>query len=122
MSVGKDKSSLSVVEKELNNVDVCAAFGLFVKFTVSLDEPGVSSILDVSKNASEVMMQAFFDHCCQICHYSFCLKKCGYSECEICKPVRMDNERFKGINVLIIITFHSLMCTVLTPVITSVHL
>ena len=49
MSVGKDKSSLSVVEKELNNVDVCAAFGLFVKFTVSLDELGVSSILDVSK-------------------------------------------------------------------------
>ena len=45
MSVG----SLSVVEKGLNNVDVCAAFGLFVKFTVSLGEPGVSSILDVSK-------------------------------------------------------------------------
>ena len=94
VSVGKDKSSLSVVEKELNNVDVCAAFGLFVKFSASLDEPGGSSILDVSKNASEVMMQAFFDHCCQIRHYSFYLKKCGYSECEICKPVRMDNERF----------------------------
>ena len=51
MSVGKDKSSLSVVAKELNTVDVCAAFGLFVKITVSLDEPGVSSTLDVSKNA-----------------------------------------------------------------------
>ena len=51
MSVGKDKSSLSVVEKELNNVDVRAAFGLFVKFTVSLDEPGVRSVLDVSKIA-----------------------------------------------------------------------
>ena len=93
MSVGKDKSSLSVVEKELNTVDVCAAFGLLVKFTVSLDEPGVSSILDVSKNTFEVMIQ-----CCQTCHY--CIKKCGYSECEICKPVRMDNERFKGINFL----------------------
>ena len=65
VSVGKDKSSLSVVEKELNTVDVCAAFGLLVKFTVSLDEPGVScSLLDVSKNTFEVMMQ-----CCQICHF-----------------------------------------------------
>ena len=51
VSVGKDKSSLSVVAKELNTVDVCSAFGLFVKFTVSLDEPGVSSTLDVSKDA-----------------------------------------------------------------------
>ena len=69
-----NKSSLSVVAKELNTVDVCAAFGLFIKFTVSLDEPGVSSTLDVSKNAFEVMMQAFFDHCCPIRHYSFCMK------------------------------------------------
>ena len=59
MSVGNDKSSLSVVAKELNTVDVCAAFGLFVKFTISLADPGVSSTLDVSKNAFDVMMQAF---------------------------------------------------------------
>ena len=40
-------------------------------------------------------LQAFFDHCCQICHYSFCVKKCGSREYDICKPVRMDSERHK---------------------------
>ena len=45
-------------------------------------------------------LQAFFDHCCQMRHYSFCIKKCGSSECEICKPVRMDSERFKSIHFL----------------------
>ena len=40
VSVGKDKASLSLVEKD---VEVCTTFGQFVKFTVSLDEPGVSS-------------------------------------------------------------------------------
>ena len=56
--VGKEKSSLSLVQKELNAVDVCTAFGKFVKFIVSLDEPIVSCSLDVSKNAFEVMMQS----------------------------------------------------------------
>ena len=51
--------SLSLVEKELNTVDVCSTFGHIVKFTVSLDErPGLSSTLDVSKNAFEIMMQS----------------------------------------------------------------
>ena len=90
VSVGKDKSSLSLIDKHLNTVDVCTAFGHFVKFTVILNKPGISSSLDVSKNAFEIMkpkLQAFFDHCCQVRHYSFCIKKCGSSECEICKPV-----------------------------------
>ena len=53
------ESSLSLVEKELNTVDVCSTFGHIVKFTVSLDErPGLSSTLDVSKNAFEIMMQS----------------------------------------------------------------
>ena len=57
VSVGKDRSSLSLVDKHLNTVDVCIAFGHFVKFTVIVNEPGVSSSLDVSKNAFEIMMQ-----------------------------------------------------------------
>ena len=56
VSVGKDKSSLPLVNKELNTVDVCTAFGHFVKFPVTLSQPGVSSSLDVSKNAFEIMM------------------------------------------------------------------
>ena len=57
VSVGKDKSSLSLVDKDLNTVDVCTVFGHYVRFTVTLNEPGVSSSLDVSKNAFEIMMR-----------------------------------------------------------------
>ena len=52
VSVGKDKSSLSLVAKNLNTVAVCTAFGHYVKFTVTLKEPGVSSIMELTKNAS----------------------------------------------------------------------
>ena len=45
-------------------------------------------------------MQAFFDDYSQIHHYCFCIEKCGSSECEICKPVQMDSEHFKGIHCL----------------------
>ena len=57
VSVGKDKSSLSLVAKDLNTVAVCTAFGHYVKFTVTLNEPGVSSIMELMKNALEIMMQ-----------------------------------------------------------------
>ena len=53
VSVGKDKSSLSLVDKDLNTVDVCTAFGHFVKFAVTLNEPCVSSSLDVSTGQLE---------------------------------------------------------------------
>ena len=57
---------------------------------------------DTSKSALEgkPKLQAFFDHCCQIRHYSFCMKKCGSSECEVCKPVWMDSEHFKELHFL----------------------
>jgi len=61
VSVGKDKSSLSLVDKDLNTVYVCTTFGHYVKFTVTLNDPGVSSSLDVSRNAFEIMMQN--QHC-----------------------------------------------------------
>ena len=57
VGVGRDKFSLSLVQKELSAADVCTAFRHFIRFTVSLDEPGVSFSLDVSKNAFEIMMQ-----------------------------------------------------------------
>ena len=41
------------------------------------------------------------NHCCQIRHYSFCVKKCGCTQCEICKPVRMDSEHFKELHFLL---------------------
>ena len=59
-------------------------------------------ISDTSKSALQRMpkMQAFFDHCCQLCHYSFCVKKCGSSDCNICKPLQMDSELYKKVHFL----------------------
>ena len=35
----------------------------------------------------------FISHCCQVRHYTFTIKKCGLSSCNICKPVRMARDR-----------------------------
>ena len=35
VSAGQDKSSLSLVDKDLNTVDACAVFSHYVKFTVT---------------------------------------------------------------------------------------
>lgn len=58
---------------------------------------------DTNKSALEgkPKLQAFIDHCCQIRHYSFCIKKYGSSECEICKDlIWMDSEHFTEIHFL----------------------
>ena len=39
-------------------------------------------------------LQVFFNHCCQVRHYSFSIKKCGEDDCSICKPLRMRKEEF----------------------------
>ena len=57
MSVGKDKSSLSLIDNDLNTVDVCTVFSHYVKFTMTLNEPGVRSSLDESKKVLEIIMQ-----------------------------------------------------------------
>ena len=54
--VGKDRSSQSLVQRELNVVDICTAFGLYIRFIVSLDEPKMSAE-DISRNAFAIMMQ-----------------------------------------------------------------
>lgn len=54
--VGKDRSSQFLVQKELNAVAICTAFGLYIRFIVSLDEP-VTSAEDISRNAFAIMMQ-----------------------------------------------------------------
>ena len=37
---------------------------------------------DTSKSVlcSKPKLKEFFEHCCQTCHYSFCVKKCGSSD------------------------------------------
>ena len=44
------------MQKELNVVDICTAFGLYIRFIVSLDEPKTSAE-DISRNAFAIMMQ-----------------------------------------------------------------
>ena len=53
--IGRQKSSLSRVDKTLNVSEVCISFGQFVKFVVSVGSSGGSS-LTVTKNAFTIMM------------------------------------------------------------------
>lgn len=50
--------------------------------------------------SSRPQLQAFMDHCCQLRHYTFCIKKCGSEECSICLPLNMDREVFKTLKYL----------------------
>ena len=44
------------MEKDLNVAEVCASFGHFVKFIVSVEKPGENSGVTVSRNAIAIMM------------------------------------------------------------------
>jgi len=39
----------------------------------------------------------FFNHCCQVRHYSFSIKTCGEDDWSICKPLRMPKEEFQSL-------------------------
>jgi len=45
-------------------------------------------------------LKRFYDHCCQQRHYSFCIKKCGKLDCDICKPPRLPPEIFETLAFL----------------------
>ena len=45
-------------------------------------------------------VKEFIDHCCQVRHYSFCIKKCGAVDCSICKPPRMPSKEFKKVHFI----------------------
>lgn len=40
----------------------------------------------------------FYNHCCRSRHYFFEIKKCGLSDCHICKPIRCDSETWLEIH------------------------
>ena len=50
--------------------------------------------------SSHPSLKAFLSHCCQERHYSFCIKKCGESTCDICKTTRLPPEIFSQIHHL----------------------
>ena len=45
-------------------------------------------------------LQAFLNYCCQMRHYTFCIKQCGQEDCTIYKPVWMDKDTFKKLRLL----------------------
>ena len=45
-------------------------------------------------------LKLFMEHCCVVRHYHFSIKKCGLSECSICKPPRLPDEIFKSLHCL----------------------
>ena len=62
----------------------------------------ILSMQDTSKSILDrkERLKSFFDHCCQVRRYSFCVKKCGAPSCTICKPVQMEAEIFKQLHFL----------------------
>ena len=45
-------------------------------------------------------LREFIDHCCKKKHYSFEIRKCGGSDCNICKPLRLPKEVFQKLHPL----------------------
>ena len=67
----------------------------------SLDESITSDVKWVKAILSDYLkVQAFIEHCCQLRHYSFCVKKCGKTDCKICKKPRLPATVFQEIKVL----------------------
>ena len=52
------------------------------------------------KVRDKTSLQEFISHCCQLRHYTFCIKKCGKEGCKVCKPVRMEKESFEKLRFL----------------------
>ena len=52
---------------------------------------------DISKCKA---LKAFMEHCCQIRHYSFSIKKCGKDNCTLCLPPVLPLDVFNTLNFL----------------------
>lgn len=47
-----------------------------------------------------LILKAFLEHCCQIRHYSFSIKKCGKQDCNICCTPRLPLDTFSTLAFL----------------------
>lgn len=45
-------------------------------------------------------IEKFISHCCQLRHYSFCVKKCGRPDCDMCQPPRLPSHLFSRLHFL----------------------
>ena len=66
-----------------------------VDASVTPEEKWVKALLPQHPKIKE-----FIEHCCQLRHYSFCIKKCGKIDCAICKPLRLPSNVFQQVNFL----------------------
>ena len=58
-----------------------------VDASVTPEEKWVKALLPQHPKIKE-----FSERCCQLRHYSFCIKKCGKIDCAICKPPRLPSD------------------------------
>ena len=87
----KDKNFLAVESADDMEIDDFWSVLLFIDSTMQRSD-STKSIL-----SSRPKLKEFLDHCCQIRHYSFCIKKCGNNSCTIC---RMDAATFSSLKFL----------------------
>ena len=72
------------------------------KFSENIMLLDFAACLDITKASMKNYegIQKFLDHCCQVRHYFFCVKKCGQHDCSVCKPNRLPREVFDRISFL----------------------
>ena len=68
---------------------------------LAIDSTLVKDLPLTKKNlSSKHNLLEFLKHCCTCRHYSFQMKKCGSSSCNICKPIRLSGDRFAELHIL----------------------
>ena len=68
---------------------------------IAIDETLIEGGRYVKANIDEnTKISRFFQHCCQMGHYSFDILKFGRDSCNICKPVRLPKDIFNSIKHL----------------------
>ena len=66
---------------------------------IAIDETLIEGGRYVKANIDEhSTISRFFQHCCQMGHYSFDILKCGRDSCNICKPVCLPKDIFNSYN------------------------
>ena len=93
---------LIVVERKKDRITATTAeIEEFLSSIKSVDESVTADVKWVKAVLPEYpKIKAFIEHCCQLRHYSFCIKKCGETDCRICKPPRLPSDVFQEIRFL----------------------
>ncbi len=69
-------------------------------YSVKQMDPEITPSVTKATLPNHPAIQNFIDHCCRKRHYSFEVRKCGKSDCGVCKPPRLSEDIFKQIHHL----------------------